>query len=207
MWPEKGYAPHKNVGNKHRKDPKEQKKAQKKAQKKEQKERKKRVSEEKRRKSDRDDDEPEWIADFSSKRKGGPKPADSVPLSTAIPTTEAGGRPRKVSFEDEHPPNISGQQRNGNIANGYVPYDYIYGKGSVKTGGVTGDLYTDPTPRPGSNGRHNGSAKSPESSGKHSASSKGRSKHATVRSASNTISPTPVTDGLVSPGSRAFHGF
>lgn len=205
MWPEKGYAPHKNVGNKHRKDPKEQKKEQKKKEK----ERKKRESEHRRRKAESEDDEPEWIADFNSKRKRGSKPAEIFPLSTLIPTTETTGRPRRVSFEDEQPPSISGQ-RNGNIANGYVPYDYIYGKGSVNTRGTTGDANITSPPDSWKSRRYNGSAKSPDSNHKQSFSSprsnNNRSKHATVRSASDTVSPKPVTDGLVSPGSRAFHG-
>lgn len=206
MWPEKGYAPHKNVGNKHRKDPKEQKKDQKKKAK----ERKKRESEDRRCRAESEDDEPEWIADFNSKRKADSRPAETLPLSTPIPTTETTGRPRRVSFEDEQPPNVSGQ-RCGNIANGYVPYDYIYGKGSVKT---TGDANVTSPPGSGKSRCYNASAKSSNSNHKQSVSSprsssnnnNNRSKHATVRPASDTVSPKPVPDSLVSSGSRAFHG-
>ena len=203
MWPEKGYAPHKNVGNKHRKDPKEQKKEQKKKEK----ERKKRESEHRRRKAESEDDEPEWIADFNSKRKTGTKPAEIFPLSTPIPTTETTGRPRRVSFEDEQPPNVSGQ-RNGNIANGYVPYDYIYGQGAVRAnGGARPHGVRSPPGAPGY-GQHDGSLQSPNSNNRHSVRSppttSDRSKHATVQSNSDTVSPVPVKGGYATPGSRPF---
>lgn len=218
MWPTKGYLPHQNVGNKARKDPEEEEK-QKKQQKKD---RKKRKSEVRRREPDSDrarrhnysdDDEPEWIADFSSKRKGGPRHAENIPLSTPTPGPRAApakgtGRPMRVSFEDEQPPVVS-RERSGNIANGYVPYDHIYGTGAVKTGAVRANTgFTSPQNATGG-GRHNGKVKSPEGSNKQSVgspSSTNRSKHATVRSGSDTISPPPVTDNYVDPGFRAFHG-
>jgi hypothetical protein len=231
MWPTKGYLPHQNVGNKARKDPKEQeeqkkqkerekqREKQRKKEYKERKERKKGKPEERRRKpdSDRDrrhhhsdDDTPEWIADFSSKRKGGPRHAEDIPLSAPAKGT---GRPGRVSFEDEQPPVVSREQ-NGNIANGYVPYEHIYGKGPAKTGaGRTNARFNSPpnaTTGAVTRGRHNGNVKSPEGKNKQPVgsppSSTNRSKHATVQSASDTISPPPVTDNYVDPGFRAFHG-
>jgi hypothetical protein len=239
MWPTKGYLPHQNIGNKARKDPKEeeelkkQKEREKKQEKqrekeyKERKERKKGKPDERRRKpdSDRDrrhhysdDDTPEWIADFSSKRRGGPRYTENTPLSTFAPgpasaPAEGTGRPGRVSFEDEQPPVISREQ-NGNIANGYVPYEHIYGKGPAKTGaGRTNTGFNSP-PNAATGtvarGRRNGNVRSPEGINKHPVgsppSSTNRSKHATVQSASDTISPPPVADGYVDPAFRAFHG-
>jgi hypothetical protein len=240
LWPTKGYLPHENIGNKARKDPKqeEEKKQQKELEKKREKqrkrerkernkERKKGKPEERRRKpgSDRDrrhhysdDDTPEWIADFSSKRKGGPRQYENTPLSTfasgpGSAPAKGTGRPGRVSFEDEQPPVVSREQ-NGNIANGYVPYEHIYGKGPAKTGpGRTNAGYSSPpnaTTGTVARGRHSGNVRSPEGINKQHVgsppSSTNRSKHATVQSASDTISPPPVTDGFIDPGFRAFHG-
>jgi hypothetical protein len=234
MWPTKGYLPHQNIGNKARKDPKaeeEEKKAkerqkEREKQQKKARKRKKRKSEEKRRKpdSDRDrrhpysdDDEPEWIADFSSNRKGGPRHAENIPLSTPASGPKSAhakgtGRPGRVSFEDEQPPVIS-RERNGNIANGYVPYEHIYGKEPAKTGAgrTNAGVNSPPNATTGAvtTGRHNGKVKSPEGSNKQSVGSppvSNVSKHATVRSGSDTISPPPVTDNYIDPGFRAFHG-
>jgi len=223
MWPTKGYLPHQNVGNKARKDPEEEKQKHKQAekqrqkhkqQKKERKEgRREPDSDRARRHNHSDDDEPEWIADFSSKRKGGPRYAENIPLSTIAPGTgsapaKGAGRPTRVSFEDEQPPVVS-RERNDNIANGYVPYDHIYGKGAVKTGaGKTNGGFNSP-PNAAGNGRRGENVKSPEGSSRQSVGSPAttnRSKQATVRSGSDTISPPPITDGLVDPGFRAFHG-
>jgi len=225
MWPTKGYLPHQNVGNKARKDPEEgkqkkkqaekekQKQKQKKKERKEKKEQKNRKFEETHRKPDSDrarrhnysDDEPEWIADFSSKRKGGPRNAENIPLSS--PAAKGTGKPR-VSFEDEQPPVVS-RERNGNIANGYVPYDHIYGQGAVKTGAGRTSGGVNSPPNAAGNGRNGGSVRSPEGGSRQSIGSPAttnRSKQATVRSGSDTISPPPVTDGYVDPGFRAFHG-
>jgi hypothetical protein len=111
MWPEKGYLPHQNVGNRSRKDPEEVKKEQQreakkkdeKIQQKKERKQRKRESEERRRrrKAHRDDEEePEWITDFSRKHSERSKHAESIPLSTT-PAAAKGGRPRRVSFEDQ----------------------------------------------------------------------------------------------------------
>jgi hypothetical protein len=197
MWPEKGYLPHQNVGNRFRKDPEEVKKEQqreatkkeeKKQQKRERKQRK-RESEERReerrrrRKADRDDEEePEWIADFSRKHSERSKHADSIPLSTPAPAAKT-GRPRRVSFEDQQRPD-AGMQRNGNVANGYIPYDYIYGSGAVSTTEGTRHHGVRSPPGAAGHGQHNGGVQSPGSSNKQSVGSppggSNRSKHAAV---------------------------
>ncbi|KAM0723860.1 hypothetical protein Q7P37_000850 [Cladosporium fusiforme] len=136
MWPEKGYTPHRNVGNKFRKDPKEPKE-------KRRKERKKRDSDERRHhKHDDDLEEPEWIADFNTKRKAGDKHEEDIPASAAA---QEAGRPRRVSFEDERRPDLRGKQ-GGNTSTGYVPYDYIYGTGAANTTGVSGTVSAKPPP-------------------------------------------------------------
>jgi len=206
MWPTKGYLPHQNVGNKARKNPKEQEELKKqkerekqreKQRKRERKERKKGKPEERRRgpDSDRDrrhhhsdDDTPEWIADFSSKRKGGPRHAENIPLSTSRSAPAKGtGRPGRVSFEDEQPPVVSREQ-NGNIANGYVPYEHIYGKGAAKTVAARANAGFNSPPNATTGAvagrRHNGNVRSPEGGIKRPVgsppSSTNRSKHATV---------------------------
>jgi hypothetical protein len=221
MWPEKGYLPHQNVGNRFRKDPEEVKKEQqreakkkeeKKQQKRERKQRK-RESEERReerrrrRKADRDDgEEPEWIADFSRKHSERSKHADSIPLSTPAPAAKT-GRPRRVSFEDQQRPD-AGMQRNGNVANGYIPYDYIYGSGAVSTTEGTRPHGVRSPPGAAGHGQHNGGVQSPGSSNKQSVGSppggSNRSKHATVQSNSDTVSPPRFQGGIATPGSRPF---
>lgn len=120
MWPEKGYAPHSNVGNKFRKDPKKHPQEQEQGQhkKKDRKDRKDRKK--KRNDSDahnhhrRDDDdtsldEGEWIADFNRERRGSAHKQhadDDIPSSAAA---QAAGRPRRVSFEDEQRPDLRGE--------------------------------------------------------------------------------------------------
>lgn len=189
MWPEKGYTPHSNVGNKFRKDPKAEKK-----------ERKKRESDDRRHRSSRDhDDEPEWIADFNSKRKGAAEHAEHISLPIPKPTA---GRPRRVSFEDEQPPNLKPKRSGTNVEQDYF-HDYTYGKGSVKARGPAHVR----SPPGGSDRRTNsGSVKSPDSGSYFVSptSGSGRSKHSSAKSHSKNHTPYPVQDGLISPGSRAF---
>lgn len=189
MWPEKGYNPHSNVGNKFRKDPKVQKKERK----------KQREPDERRRKGGRDDDEPEWIADFNSKRRAAAEHAERIFLPTPKPTA---GRPRRVSFEDEHPPDLR-SKRSGTTVDGDYFTDYAYGRGSVKAGGAA----NVGSPPSGSARRtKTGSVKSPDS-GSYFISptnGSGRSRHSSSKSHSKTHISYPVQDGLVSPGSRAF---
>lgn len=219
MWPEKGYAPHTNVGNKWRKDPKEEKEKKRK----ERKERKKRDSEQGRRKNGAKSDtadEPEWIADFSSKRKGNATLVEEIPLSAATAAATA-GHPRRVSFEDEQKPNLT-HAPSGSKASGYMPYDYIYGKGNVKAGHVanTGSARSPPGGKsgrggslassPSADGHHYTSVWSPDSSGSRSifspptASSKSKRFSRRLGSKEEEDKIYPVQDGYVSPGTRAF---
>jgi hypothetical protein len=208
-WPEKGYLPHKNVGNRFRKDPEEVKREERReAKKKEEKRNKKRQrkqqfqeAEEKRRKAKRGgEEEPEWIADFSRNRKRGegPNNGQGNPLFTHAPRTRP-GRPRNVSFEDEQRPDVA-TQRSGPATNGSVPYDYVYGQGAVRSnGGIRPSGVRSPP-----------DTQSPSSSNKQSVgsppSTSNRSKHATVQSHSDTVSPVPHRTGYLTPGSRPFSG-
>ena len=241
MWPTKGYLPHQNIGNNKRKDPKEkeeqkgvkerekQRERQRKRERKERKERrererKNRKSEARGRKpeergrkpeSDRDrrDDTPDWIADFTSRRKGGPGYVENIPLTTPGQhrPAPAQGTGQRVSFEDEQPPVVSREQ-NGNIAHGYVPYEHIYGRGPAKTGAGRTNVGVKPPPNANTGAlatrRPNGNVKPSEGSNNKPVGSllSDRSKHATVQSASDTISPPPATDGYIDPAWRAFHG-
>lgn len=222
MWPEKGYLPHQNVGNKFRKDPEEAKKegqreAKKKAErKKEKKERKQkrresadrheaRREERRRRRAEREYSEegPEWIADFSKKHHDRHNHAEHIPLSTPAPGAKT-GRARRVSFEEEQQPNLT-TQHSGHGTNGYFPHDYIYGQGAVRAdGGARPHGFRSP---PGY-GQYDGSPQAPNSNSKHSVGSPNatsdRSKHATVQSNSDTISPVPYKGGFATPGSRPF---
>jgi hypothetical protein len=231
MWPTKGYLPHQNIGNNKRKDPreeelqkgaKEREKQREKERKRARKERKERNINKKRKdpkpEERRRDDTPDWIADFTSKRKTGPGYTEQVPLTTPAsgpgraPAKDS-GRPQRVSFEDEQPPVVSREQ-NGNIANGYVPYEHIYGRGPAKAGAGRTNAGYNPPPNANASAvvtrRPNGNVKSPEGRNKQRVasppSSTNRSKHATVQSASDTISPPPVTDDYIDPAWRAFHG-
>ena len=223
MWPEKGYLPHQNVGNKFRKDPEEvkkeeqreaKKKEERKQQKKERKQ-KKRESEEqreerreerRRRRADRDySEEPEWIADFSKKHHERHNHAEHIPLSK--PAAAANTGRARVSFEDEQQPDLTAQ-RSGRSTHGYVPYDYIYGQGGVRSnGGARPHGFRSP---PGAHGQghHNEGPQSPNSNSKHSVGSppaaSDRFKHATVQSNSDTVSPIPFKGGIATPGSRPF---
>lgn len=222
MWPERGYLPHQNVGNKFRKDPEEAKKegqreAKKKAEsKKEKKERKQkrresadrheaRREERLRRRAEREysEEEPEWIADFSKKHHDRHSHAEHIPLSKPAPGAKT-GRARRVSFEEEQQPDLT-TQHSGHSTNGYFPADYIYGQGAVRAdGGARLHGYRSP---PGY-GQYDGSPQSPNSNSKHSVGSphatSDRSKHATVQSNSDTISPVPYKGGFATPGSRPF---
>lgn len=223
MWPEKGYLPHQNVGNKFRKDPEEAKKEEKReakkkaARKQEKKDRKqKRYESAERREEQREErrcrraerdysEEPEWIADFSKKHHDRHEHAEHIPLSTRAAAAES-GRPRRVSFEDEDEqrPGLTAQQ-SGHGSNGYVPHNYIYGHGAVRAdAGARPYGYRSP---PGY-GQYDGSPQSPNSNSKHSVGShpatSDRSKHATVQSNSDTISPVPYKGGFATPGSRPF---
>ena len=222
MWPEKGYLPHQNVGNKFRKDPEEAKKegqreAKKKAErKKEKKERKQkrresadrheaRREERRRRRAEREysEEEPEWIADFSKKHHDRHNHAEHIPLSAPAPGTKT-GRARRVSFEEEQQPDLT-TQHSGHRTNGYFPHDYIYGQGAVRAdGGARPHGFRSP---PGY-GQYDGSPQPPNSNSKHSVGSphatSDRSKHATVQSNSDTVSPVPYKGGFATPGSRPF---
>jgi hypothetical protein len=217
MWPEKGYLPHQNVGNRSRKDPEEVKKEQQreakkkdeKIQQKKERKQRKRESEERRRrrKAHRDDEEePEWITDFSRKHSERSKHAESIPLSTPAAAAKT-GRPRRVSFEDQQRPDAA-TQRNGNVANAYIPYDYIYGNGAVRTTEGTRPHGVRSRPGAAGYGQHNGGVQSPVSSNKQSVGSppggSNRSKHTTVQSNSDTVSPPRFQGGIANPGSRPF---
>jgi hypothetical protein len=219
MWPEKGYLPHQNVGNKFRKDPEEVKKEQQWAAiKKEEKRQKKRERKQRQRefearchhrKADRDDEEePEWIADFSRKHSERFKHAESISLAAPAPAAKT-GRPRRVSFEDQQRPDAGTQRNgNGNVSNGYIPYDYIYGNGAVRTTEGTRPHGVRSPPGAAGHGQHNGGVQSPGSSNKQSVGSppggSNRSKHATVQSNSDTVSPPRFQSGIATPGSRTF---
>jgi hypothetical protein len=219
MWPEKGYLPHQNIGNKFRKDPEEIKKeekreAKKKAERKQEKKQRKQKRresaerhearrEERRRRRGDYSDEPEWIADFSQKHHDRHNHGEHIHLSTPAPAAKS-GRGRRVSFDDEQEPDLT-TQRSGDVSNRYVPYDYHYGQGAVRTNGGT-------RPRgvrsPPGYGQYDGSPESATSNGKHSVGSQpttsDRSKHATVQSNSDTVSPVPYKGGIATPGSRPF---
>lgn len=221
MWPEKGYLPHQNVGNKFRKDPEEvkreeereaKKKAERKREKKERKQKRResaerheaRREERRRRRADREySEEPEWIADFSKKHHDRHSHAEHIPMSPPAAAAKT-GRGRRVSFEDEERPDLA-TQRSGNGTNGYNPHDYIYGQGAVRTNGGA-RLYGVRSP-PG-HGQYDGSPESANSNSKHSVGSphatSDRSKHATVQSNSDTVSPVPYKGGFATPGSRPF---
>jgi hypothetical protein len=229
MWPTKGYLPHQNIGNNKRKDPreeelqkgaKEREKQREKQRKRERKERKERNINKNRKdrkpEDKRRDDTPDWIADFTSKRKGGPGYTEQIPLTTPASGPEQArkpGPPQRVSFEDEQPPVVSREQ-NGNIANGYVPYEHIYGKGPAKTGAGRTNAGSTSTPNANAGAvatrRPNENVKSAEGRNKQRVasppSSTNRSKHATVQSTSDTITPPPVTDDYIDPAFRSFHG-
>ena len=221
MWPEKGYLPHQNVGNKFRKEPEEVKKeeqreAKKKGErKKEKKERKQkrresaerheaRRQERRRRRAERESsEEPEWIADFSKTHHDRHKHGEHIPLSSSAAAAKT-GRGKRVSFEEEEQPDLTAQ-RSGYGTNGYFPYDYTYGQGAVRAdGGARLHGFRSP---PG-HGKYDGNPQSPDSNSKHSVGSphaiSGRSKHATVQSNSDTVSPVPHKGGIATPGSRPF---
>jgi len=224
MWPEQGYLPHQNIGNKFRKDPEEVKKeeqreAKRKAEEKQRKKKrkqKKREAEEKReerreerrrRRTEREHaEEPEWIADFSKKHHGRHDHTERIPLSTPAPAAKT-GRTRRVSFEDEQRPDLT-TQRSGTATNGYVPYDYIYGQGAVRINGGARPHGVRSPPEATGYGQHDGSLQSPNSNNRHSVRSppttSDRSKHATVQSNSDTVNPVPVKGGYATPGSRPF---
>lgn len=227
MWPEKGYLPHQNVGNKFRKHPEEAKKeekreakneAERKKEKKERKQKKResaerhedRRAERRRRRAERESysEEPEWIADFSKKHHDRHNHAEHIPLSTPAATAKT-GRGRRVSFEDEEGPDLT-TLRSGHGTNSYVPHDYIYGQGAVRSnGGARPHGFRSP-PGAYGHGQYDGSPESPNSNSKHSVGSppatatSDRSKHATVQSNSDTVSPVPYRGGIATPGSRPF---
>jgi hypothetical protein len=219
MWPEKGYLPHQNVGNKFRKHPEEVKKeeqreaknkAERKKEKKERKQKRRESQErhearreERRRRRGDYSDEPEWIADFSQKHHDRHNHAERIPLSSPAPGAKA-GRARRVSFEDEDRPDLTAQ-RSGHGTNGYVPHDYFYGQGAVRANGGARPYGVRSPP---GHGQYDGSPESPTSNSKHSVGSphatSDRSKHATVQSNSDTVSPVPYKTGIATPGSRPF---
>ena len=211
MWPEKGYLPHQNVGNKFRKDPREQeiqeaweskKKAERRKQKKENK--KKRDIAKGRREPDSGYEElPEWLSDSSERYRERYEHDQSVPLSTHKPGTR-NGRPRNVSFDaQQQRPNLSTQQ-DGTPPDDYPPYEFMYGNGAVRPDGPIRGLGVRATPAVR---RHEERLRSAEyqrnGNGQpvHSPPTAVRSKHATVQS--DSISP-PVRRGIISPGDRAF---
>lgn len=213
MWPEKGYLPHQNVGNKFRKDPEEQKKeaereAKRKAERKKQKKehKKKRDIAKGRRDPDPvsgDDSEPEWLK-FNPNHLPRYQPQQHVPLSTHHPGAR-NGPAKEVSFGGRQPRSNFATQQDGPVSDGYTSHDYIYGKGGVRTDEPTRVFGVRSPPRARRHGQHNGSAESPDSRAwqpVHSPTASNRSRHATVQS--DSLSPQSAKPGTLTPGTRAF---
>lgn len=123
MWPEKGYAPHTNVGNKWHTE--ETKKKRKRAKREEQRrERREYECSGRRGHGGRRDSSPEWV-DVTH--------LESV-AREKFNTAAAGGRGSHVKFSDIQQSTATqgdGRKRSRHISSRYVPYSYIYGNGPV----------------------------------------------------------------------------
>lgn len=186
MWPEKGYAPHKNCGNKwHTEEAKKKGK------------RAKREEERRRREYERSKREERDGRRGRKQREHSPEWVDVTHLESAarqkFDTAAASGRSGHAKFADVQPSaatSADGTKRSGHISSKYVPYSYIYGQGQGDAStqpafNGTYSPYDYPVPHDGAEPRYKSSASrivTPDGTPRY--------QHATVRSP-NSSERTP----------------